>query len=382
MRTTEDEVEVTTLTDDEFRHALREWFAVNPAPVQALAPAHRVGEDLDAEYLSAQRQWQKTLLQAGFAGIAWPREFGGQGASPLRQLIFQEEHQRAGGLGGEPFFVGVSHAGPTIIAEGTDEQRRRWLPDILSGDLLFAQCFSEPGAGSDLVCISTRAVIDGDDLVINGQKIWNTRAQHADMCELLVRNDPDDKYGGLTYLIADMRAPGITIRPITAITGRPEFCEVFFDDVRVPLDHVLGKVGEGWKVATTTLLFERSTAFAATIIGLQRVTDDLATKYATDPVLARRVRDLRDDVLAARALLYKSVSEQEHGSEPGPASSALKLIATELNHAVRKFAVLAGDEDTEPYFESFGLRIGGGTSEIQRNILSERVLGLPREPRR
>jgi alkylation response protein AidB-like acyl-CoA dehydrogenase len=375
-----DATATTDLTDDEFRKTLRDWFGANPAPL--LPPLQHIGDDVDAGYVSAQRQWQKSLLEAGFAGIAWPREYGGQGASPLRQLIFHEEHQRAGGLGGEPFFVGVSHAGPTIIAEGTDEQRRRWLPGILSGDLLFAQCFSEPGAGSDLVSVSTKAVVDGDHLVINGQKIWNTRAQQADMCELLVRTDPDDRYGGLTYLIADMRTPGITIRPITAINGRPEFCEVFFDDARVPLDHVLGEVGQGWKVATTTLLFERSTAFAATIIGLQRITDELADKHADDPVLSRRIRELRDDVLAARALLYKSVSEQENGNEPGPASSALKLIATELNHTVHKFAVLAGEEDTEQYFESFGLRIGGGTSEIQRNILSERVLGLPREPRR
>jgi alkylation response protein AidB-like acyl-CoA dehydrogenase len=370
----------SALADAEFRQLLRDWFAANPAP--QLGPLDRTGDDLDAEYLSAQRQWQKKLLQAGLAGIAWPREYGGQGASPVRQLIFHEEHQRAGGLGGEPFFVGVSHAGPTIIAEGTDEQRRRWLPGILSGDLLFAQCFSEPGAGSDLVAISTRAVVDGDHFVVNGQKIWNTRAQHADMCELLVRTDPGDRYGGLTYLIADMRTPGITINPITAITGRPEFCEVFFDDARIPLENVLGKVGEGWKVATTTLLFERSTAFAATIIGLQRVIEELAAKCIDDPVSARRVRDLGDDVLAARALLYKSVSEQENGSEPGPAASALKLIATELNHAVQKVAMLMGRGDSESYFESFGLRIGGGTSEIQRNIIAERVLGLPRELRK
>jgi alkylation response protein AidB-like acyl-CoA dehydrogenase len=370
----------TDMTDHEFRILLREWFAANPAPT--LNPLERVGDDVDGTYLAAQRQWQKRLHEAGLAGIAWPQEYGGQGASPLRQIIFHEEHQRQGGVGGEPFFVGVSHAGPTIIAEGTDAQRKRWLPGILNGDLLFAQCFSEPGAGSDLVSISTRAVIDGDHFVVSGQKIWNTRAQHADLCELLVRTDSEDRYGGLTYLIADMRTPGITVRPITTVTGRPEFCEVFFDDARIPVDNVLGAVGAGWKVATTTLLFERSTAFAATIIGLQRITEDLAATHADDPVLAWQVRDLQDDVAAARALLYKSVSEQENGDEPGPASSALKLIATELNHAVRKFAVLAGEHDTEPYFEAFGLRIGGGTSEIQRNILSERVLGLPREPRR
>lgn len=252
----------------------------------------------------------------------------------------------------------------------------------MTGDLLFAQCFSEPGAGSDLVSISTRASLDGDHLVVSGQKIWNTRAQQADLCELLVRTDPADRYGGLTYLIADMRTPGITVRPITAITGRPEFCEVFFDEARIPVQNVLGHIGEGWKVATTTLLFERSTAFAATVIGLQRVLADLAITHRDDVVLSHQIGELQDDADAARALLYKGVSEQNGGGEPGPASSALKLIATELNHAVRKLAVLAGEPAPEHYFESFGLRIGGGTSEIQRNILAERVLGLPREPRK
>lgn len=367
------------LSDSQFRQRLREWFAANPAPEPP--PLDSVGSDVDSTYLMAQRQWQKRLAQAGLAGIGWPTEYGGQGASPMRQLIFHEEHQRAGGRGGEPFFVGLSHAGPTIIAEGTDEQRRRWLPGILTGDLLFAQCFSEPGAGSDLASIATRAVVDDGHLVVNGQKRWNTRAQHADMCELLVRTDPADRYGGLTYAIADMRAPGITVRPITAITGRPEFCEVFFDDVRIPLENVLGRVGEGWKVATTTLLYERSTAFAATVIGLQRVVAEMADKYAGDAVLSHRLQELADDVFAARALLYKSVSEQQNGNEPGPATSALKLIATELNHRIRKFAVLAGEREIADYFESFGLLIGGGTSEVQRNILAERVLGLPKEPR-
>ena len=373
-------LDLAELADAEFREHLQKWFAANPAP--ELSPLTTFGEDGSCRIYCRATRWQNRLALAGLAGIAWPKEYGGQGASPLRQLIFHEEHQRAGGRGGEPFFVGVSHAGPTIISHGTDDQRRRWLPGILNGNLLFAQCFSEPGAGSDLASITTRGVVDGDDLVINGQKRWNTRAHQADLCELLVRTDPSDRYGGLTYLIADMRAPGITIHPITAITGRPEFCEVFFDDARIPLTNVLGNVGDGWKVATATLLFERSTAFAGIIVGLQRVVAELAETCGKDPVLSHRLQELADDVFAVRALLYKSVSEQENGDEPGPASSALKLVATELNYAIRKFAVLLDPAKLERYFESFGLRIGGGTSEVQRNILAERVLGLPREPRR
>jgi alkylation response protein AidB-like acyl-CoA dehydrogenase len=370
---------VAEISDQEFRYRLRQWLEAHPAPERlALTP---IGVGFDADYLAQQRQWQKCLAEAGFAGIAWPREYGGQGASPIRQLIFHEEHQRAGGLGGEPFFVGLSHAGPTIIATGTDEQRRWWLPGILTGDLMFAQCFSEPGAGSDLVSISTRGVVDGDHLIISGAKRWNSNAQHADMCELLVRTDPADRYRGLTYVIADMRAPGITVRPITNIVGDPEFCEVFFDDVKVPQANVLGEIGQGWTVATTTLLFERSTAFAATIIGLQRYIDELAQHYSGDPVPSNRIAELADDVFAARALLYKSVSEQQNSHSPGPASSALKLVATELNHTIKQFAALADPAKLTDYLESFGLRIGGGTSEIQRNILAERVLGLPREPR-
>jgi alkylation response protein AidB-like acyl-CoA dehydrogenase len=373
-------VALKDLSDQQFRDLLREWFAANPAPEPRLRAA--IGDDRDDEYLAAQRMWQKRLAQAGFACIAWPTEYGGQGASPMQQLIFHEEHQRAGGRGGEPFFIGLGHAGPTIIAEGTEDQRRRWLPGILTGDLIFAQCFSEPGAGSDLASIKTRGVLDDGHVVVSGQKIWNSRAHNADMCELLVRTDPSDRYGGLTYVIADLRTPGITVRPITAMTGRPEFCEVFFDEARIPLDNVLGKVGEGWKVATTTLLFERSTAFAPTVIGLQRIVARLAETHAGDPAAMARLQELADDVFAVRALLYKTVSEQQSGGEPVPASSALKLIATELNHRIRKFAVLSDVDEIEPYFESFGLRIGGGTSEVQRNILSERILGLPKEPRR
>jgi len=302
-------------TDDAFRAELSAWFAANPPP----PPRHRssgINTDFDADDVLQQRQWQKRLAQAGWSGIAWPTTYGGRGASAMQQLIFHEEHQRAGGRGGELFFVGVSHAGPTLISHGTATQRRNWLPGILNGDLLFAQCFSEPGAGSDLASITTRGVVDGDHLVVNGEKRWSTHAQHADLCELLIRTNPDDRYGGLTYLIADLGTPGITVRPIRTITGAAEYCEVFFDNARIPLDNVVGKLGDGWSVATTTLMFERSTAFASTIIGLQRNVAKLAVDSAADPVSAATVAELTCDVFAARALLYTASPNNRRASSP------------------------------------------------------------------
>lgn len=371
---------VLHLTDEAFRSELREWFLRNPPPAPADASVG-LSADYGSDDIAQQRQWQKRLSEAGLSGVAWPSAYGGRGASPMQQLIFHEEHQHAGGRGGELFFVGVSHAGPTLIAHGTDAQRRRWLPGILNGDILFAQCFSESGAGSDLAAITTRAVVDGDHLVVTGEKRWSTHAQHVDLCELLVRTDAADRYGGLTYVMADLGTSGITIRPIRTITGAAEFAEVFFDDARIPLDNVVGGIGGGWEVATTTLMFERSTAFAAMIVGLQRLVKQLAWVCADEPVLAHQAAELGDDVFAIRALLYKCVAEQQSDGRPSAASGALKLVATEVNHRVRRFAALVGADGVVGYLESFGLRIGGGTSEIQRNILSERVLGLPREPR-
>jgi alkylation response protein AidB-like acyl-CoA dehydrogenase len=371
---------VTAVTDDAFRSQVRTWFADNP-PAPPLGHSDGRKDDYDADAIAQQRQWMKRLSEAGLSGIAWPTEYGGRGATPLQQIIFHEEHQRAGGRGGELFFVGVSHAGPTLIEHGTDAQRRRWLPGILNGDILVAQCFSEPGAGSDLASITTRATVDADALVITGEKRWSTHAQHADLCELLVRTDPADRYGGLTYLIADLRSPGVSVRPIRTITGAAEFSEVFFDGARVPVANVVGGIGAGWTVATTTLRYERSTAFAAKIISLQRVIAELASEHAGDPARAQQLSELSDDAYAARALLYKCVAEQDATGRPSPASAALKLIATELNHRVLRCAAMASDDGLLDYLESFGLRIGGGTSEIQRNIIAERLLGLPREPK-
>ena len=359
--------------DERFRTELRQWLSR-----QRLAPHLDVNPEPSETNLAQHRTRQRTLAEAGWAGVAWPRRFGGRGASAAQQLIFHEELARAGAPSCPVFFVGLSHAGPTIIKHGTDSQQRRWLPPLLRGEIVIAQCFSEPGAGSDLAAIRTRAVIDGEHLVITGEKRWSSYAHLSDLCELLVRTDPDDRFGGLTYLIADLKAPGVTIRPIRTLTGSSEFSEVFFDEVRVPRENMLGGIGDGWRVATTTLEFERSTAFAPTIIGLQHASVALARAAAGVDVFSAVLASLATDIVAARALLAKSVSEQQHGTTT-PGSNALKLIATELNYRVQRCAALEWPDHLGEFLHSFGFRIGGGTSEIQRNILAERVLGLPRD---
>ena len=365
--------------DEQFRAELRAWLDTNPPPGRRDSGLDERGS-LSPNEVRFQRDWQRTLHGAGWAGIAWPREFGGRGATPVQQLIFHEEYERVGGNSANLFFVGISHAGPTLIAHGTDDQRRRFLPGILDGSLLFCQCFSEPGAGSDLAAVATRAEVDGDDLVVTGEKRWSTFAQHADHCEMLVRTDATDRHGGLTFVIGDMHAPGVDVRPLRSMSGEAEFNEIFFDEVRIPLTNVVGGIGQGWKVATTTLLFERSTAFAGTVMAVQRHVETLARMVAVDSSHELLVGELAARALATRALLYKAVAEAETG-EPGPSSSAIKLAASELNHEVTRLLAEHDPDATDEYFGSFGLRIGGGTSEIQRNIIAERVLGLPRERR-
>lgn len=360
------------------RAYLRQWFEDNPPATHANSGPNTAR--LDEQSAAAERDFQRRLYAAGLAGLAWPVEYGGRGASPRQQLVFHEELQRAGGRPPRLLFVGLSHAGPTLIGHGTDAQRRAFLPGVLRGEIVFCQLFSEPGAGSDLAALSAFAEVRDDCLVVSGEKRWSTFAQFADRAELLVRTDRSHKQGGLTFALLDMKSPGVTVRPLRALNGAPEFCEVFLDQVRVPLGDVVGGIGNGWKVATTTLGHERSTAFAPHVLQLQRAVADLARRTVDDPVASSEVARLALRAHALRSLLDRSIEEQEH-SEPGPAASAMKLLASELNFEVMRFAATRLGLRLSDYYEAYGLRIGGGTSEIQRNILGERVLGLPREPR-
>ena len=341
--------------------------------------------------------WQKMLFDAGYAGISWPKVYGGRDASPTEQLIFLEEMNRAGAPYVGVNFVGTLHAGPTIMSEGNDEQKDRYLPAILRGDEIWCQGFSEPGSGSDLASLRTRAVRDGDEYVVNGQKVWSTYAHIADYGEMLVRTDPDAaKHKGITWLIVPMHSPGITIRPIKTIAGSTEFCEVFYDDVRIPVTNRVGLENDGWRVAMVTFGFERGTAFLVEIMEGFRLARALAhVAGQLDKDVRRDLGRLVADFDALWSMTAWNVSEASRTGVPGPGASLLKLRVTEAfqelaalgMHVLGRAGLSQQDVDglasghlVQEYLRGLSFTIGGGTSEIQRNIVAERVLGLPKEP--
>src|SRR5579862_1070455 len=307
-----------------FAEELRVWLA------QELPT---LGPEPDRDDWAARRRydtdWQRRLYQAGYAGLSWPRDYGGRDASPAEQLVFLEETNRAGAPYVGVNFVGTLHAGPTLIAEGTDEQKARFLPPILRGEQVWCQGFSEPGAGSDLAALRTRAVRDGDEYVVNGQKVWSTFAHVADYGELLVRTDPEaPKHRGITWLIVPMSSPGITVRPIRTVAGPSEFCEVFYDDVRVPVGNRVGAENDGWRVAMVTFAFERGTGFVGELMEGIRLCRQLVEVAASitcgtatgwdDAGLRREVGHLAAELEALWSLTAWNVSEASRTSVPGP----------------------------------------------------------------
>ena len=380
-----------------FRQELRDWFEANlPAGWREQGPT--VGRTEE----EASREWSKKLYEAGYAGLTWPKEFGGAGAPYTHQAILLEESARAE----TPDHIGViglGMAGPTIIAHGTDEQKSRHLQKILSGEEVWCQGFSEPGSGSDLGSLRTRAEVDGDDFVINGQKVWSSFAHIADYCILLVRTDPQaPKHHGITYLLVDMHTPGVEVRPLRQITGDPEFNEIFFSDARVPRSSILGEMNQGWKVAMTTLLHERGTlGFALTarlevalrkLVKLAKETKSNGHRAADDPLLRDRITRHWVELQALKFTNYRALTQLVKTGIPGPEGSIAKLHWSESNQRLTKLALeilgpyaqLDGDDGTwGGYWQYLQLRSRGntieaGTSEILRNIISERVLGLPR----
>lgn len=388
-----------TVEEEEFRLEARTWLHEH-LPTDTRPPD---GPDMRAYDVA----WQRTLFDGGWAGINWPQEYGGRGLNDLQQLIWYEEFAKADPpitINNSCTFVGNNHGGPTLIANATPEQKSFHLPAILRGDHIWCQGFSEPEAGSDLASLKTKAVVDGDQLVVTGQKIWTSYAQVSDYQELLVRTDADaPKHKGISWVICDMRSPGIDIRPIDTMAHTQDFAEVFYDEVRIPLTNVVGQLNDGWRVAMSTLSFERGTAFMADQIDLAAIVEDLIELAGevtgpdgkrpalADDEIARRLATARAEVSALRAMTLTGVSRTQRTGTPGPEASMVRFFHGELHQRVAHLALdIIGSESlirtpidgkrvfTGPYLQSFAYTIGGGTSDIQRNIVGERVLGLPR----
>jgi len=373
----------------QFRERVRAWLEAHKheAPLDS--------GPLEGEYLAARRAWQGRLAEAGLAGITWPKDVGGQGLGPIEQVIAQQEISRAR-VPGILDVIGVGMLGPTLIAHGSDEQKARHLGPMLHGDEVWCQLFSEPAAGSDLAAVQTRArQADDGGWVISGQKVWTTNAQFAAYGLLLARTNPDvPKHKGLTMFIVPMDAPGVTVRGLRQISGEAEFNEVFFDDLHVPADHVVGQVDGGWMTALTTLMFERVTiGLGSEGLGYQEgrfaklIASDEAA--ATDPYVRRQLGEIAAELLAVKFYGYRTLTALQRGQIPGPEAGLAKV--TLVNAAVTAgdlAADVVGPEalaaDSEwGYMISFlpGLKSAGGTEEILRNTVGERVLGLPPEPR-
>ncbi len=387
-------------SDERFRKELREWLA-DTLPTLPPKPGH---DDWVARR-DYDTGWQRRLHDAGYAGINWPREYGGRGATLTEQLIFLEETTRAGAPYVGVNFVGTLHAGPTIMAEGTPEQRARLLPAILRGEEVWCQGFSEPDAGSDLASLSCRAVRDGDDYVITGRKTWTSFAQVADWCEMLVRTDPSaPKHRGITWVAMPMDLPGIEIRPIDTILGSSEFSEVFLDEVRVPVANRVGGENDGWRVAMVTFGFERGTGFVSDLVETGRLIGELAalakvvtrrSAVAWDDVAVRReIGHLQAEMDALWAMTKRNLSQAERAGVPGPGGSVVKVYYSELLQRLMDLAMRLLDRASlsrddvggldsgrfvEERLRSLSFTIAAGTSQIQRNIIAERVLGLPKD---
>ncbi|HET9839033.1 MAG TPA: acyl-CoA dehydrogenase [Candidatus Angelobacter sp.] len=382
-----------------FRDELRAWLAANVPDDWD----ERREEPMEARFNYLKR-WQRKLYEGGWAGISWPKAYGGRGASLMEQVIFWQEMALAQA---PPLanVLGLGIIGPTIIAFGTEAQKKRYLAKILSAEEIWCQGFSEPDAGSDLANVRCEAALQGDHYIVNGQKVWNSYGWAADWCELVVRTDPNvPKHKGLTVLLLDMKTPGVEVRPLRQMTGETEFNELFFHDVRVPAENVVGKVNEGWNVAMGTLMHERGTFGAGLQITYRRNMErliDLAksTKRnggtaAEDPIIRQKLAQCYAEIEIMRANQMRAFSRISATGVPGPEGSIQKIFWSELNQRFQQIAqellgphgqLEAGDDHAIDngmwaygYLRSRGNTIEAGTSEIQRNIIGHFVLGLPK----
>jgi alkylation response protein AidB-like acyl-CoA dehydrogenase len=386
--------------DAAFRAEAQAWLeahATRAAGQRSLGVLSEADPESERRHVAAAQAWQATLADAGWAALAWPTEFGGRGGTPRQQAIFNEE-QAGFDVPMNIFMQGIGMAGPTIIAHGDDAQKARFLPPMLRGEEIWCQLFSEPGAGSDLAGLTTRAERDGDEFVVNGQKVWTSSAQFSDWGILLARTNWDvPKHRGITYFLVDMTTPGVDVRPLRQITGVAHFNEVFLTDVRIPAANVLGPVDGGWGVTMTTLANERSSIGGGHGFDVVGALVETARQLGRtdDPVLRQQLVEAHIHARLLTYLGWRAQTAADRGTGPGPESSVMKLAHSvhqaELGDAAMAVLGAGGmaldydDLDASPwqvrFLAQWASRIGGGTEQVQRNIVSERVLGLPREPR-
>jgi alkylation response protein AidB-like acyl-CoA dehydrogenase len=374
--------------EEAFRDELRAWLQDNHPGRE---PA---GDEAAFEF---RRNWQRKLHKGGWAGVSWPKEYGGRGATLIEQAIFNEETVRAR-TPQVANVLGLAMGGPTVIAHGTEEQQRRYLPPILSAEEIWCQGFSEPDSGSDLASLKTRASRQGDEWVVTGQKVWTTFAHHAKWCMLVARTDPEaPKHKGLTYFLMDMEQEAVQVRPLRQITGEAEFNELFIEEARIPNENIVGGEGNGWAVAITTLMHERATLAFGLMVGVQIALGELLERAgrtragdgrvaSDDPVVRQRLAQLLIESEVLRLNAYRGLSATMRTGVPGPEGSLGKWHWSEINQALTEVAMdiagpqamIAHDEWTYRFLRARANSIEGGTTEILKNIVAERVLGLPR----
>jgi len=374
-----------SLTDSEaaFRDEVRSWLEENhPGP----AP-----EGDDAAEFEFRRAWQKRMHEAGWAGISWPEEYGGKGATLIEQSIFNEELARQR-VPMPANVLGLVMGGPVVIAHGNEDQKERYLEPILSGDEIWCQGFSEPESGSDLASLKTRAIKANGTWKVTGQKVWTTYAHEAKFCMLLARTDQDaPKHKGITYFILDMDQPNVDVRPLRQITGEAEFNEIFLEEAEIPEENVVGEVGGGWGVAITTLMFERAGLGAAAVMGLKRSMEDLLAIIRErgldeDPIIRQKIAQLQIGIESMRLGSLRALTSTMKTGIPGPEGSLTKWEWADYNQALTELAndvlgpegMRAGTEWSYRFLRSRANSIEGGTTEVLKNIVAERVLGLPR----
>ncbi|MBE3603995.1 acyl-CoA dehydrogenase family protein [bacterium] len=382
-----------------YRQQVRAWLEANQPPPLTPEEKERIDEDLLWE---RNKRWHKKLYEGGWIGLSWPKEYGGRGATFIEQLIFQQELARLGlpmGIN----VLGIIMTGPALMQWGTDEQKTRYLKPILTADEIWCEGMSEPGAGSDLASIQTRAELVGDEFIVNGQKVWTTHAHRSDFCQLFVRTDPNaPKHKGMSALLVDMHSPGVTVKPLKQISGDAEFNEIFFEDVRVPKQNLLGPLNRGWEVLVSTLMHERfgisETIGGADVILAQLVEMAKAIPVnghtaAEDDEIRQQLAQFAIEVTAKKYNGLRALTRRLKGLPPSAESSIGKLVSTELSQRMTKFAArilgayvtlerkspFAPDGDwMRRILQSESLTIAGGTSSVQKNMIGERILQLPK----